>query len=92
MASVQAVDLRTGRERWDVTVSDYKNGSSMTLAPLAVKDKIIVGISGGEFGVRGFIDAYDAKTGTQRFRASTPGCQLPRPGSTRITKACAAWT
>jgi alcohol dehydrogenase (cytochrome c) len=62
------IDVNTGKERWDVTVADYKLGYSMTAAPLAVKDKIIVGISGGEFGIRGFLDAYDAKTGTQAWR------------------------
>jgi alcohol dehydrogenase (cytochrome c) len=68
------IDLNTGKERWDVVVADYKPGHSLTLAPLAVKDKIIVGISGGEFGVRGFLDAYDAKTGAQGWRFWTiPG-------------------
>ena len=51
------------RVRWDVTMADYKTGYSSTGAPLAVKDKIITGMAGGEYGVRGFIDAYDAKTG-----------------------------
>jgi alcohol dehydrogenase (cytochrome c) len=68
------LDLRTGRERWDVTIADYKTGHSLTVAPLAVKDKIIVGISGGEFGIRGFLDAYDAKTGERSWRFWTiPG-------------------
>ena len=62
------LDVNTGKERWDVTVADYRTGASMTAAPLAVKDKIIAGISGGEFGVRGFLDAYDAKTGARAWR------------------------
>jgi alcohol dehydrogenase (cytochrome c) len=70
------IDANTGRERWDVVVADYKVGYSMTAAPLAVKDKIIVGISGGEFGVRGFLDAYDAKTGARAWRFYT----IPGPG------------
>jgi len=70
------VDVNTGKERFDITVADYKTGHSMTLAPLAVKDKIIVGISGGEFGVRGFLDAYDAKTGERAWRFWT----VPAPG------------
>jgi alcohol dehydrogenase (cytochrome c) len=71
-----SLDLATGRERWDVTIADYKTGHSMTVAPLAVKDKIIVGISGGEFGIRGFLDAYDAKTGARAWRFWT----IPGPG------------
>ena len=67
-AHLVALDRRTGQVRWDVTVADYKTGHSLTLAPLAVKDKIVIGISGGEFGVRGFIDAYDAKTGKRAWR------------------------
>lgn len=62
------IDANTGKERWDKVVIDYKQGYSMTGAPLAVKDKIIVGIAGGELGIRGFIDAYDAKTGAQAWR------------------------
>ena len=62
------LDVNSGKERWDVTVADYHTGQSETLAPLAVKDKIIVGISGGEYGIRGFLDAYDAKTGARVWR------------------------
>jgi alcohol dehydrogenase (cytochrome c) len=62
------IDANTGKERWDEVVTDYKAGYSMTAAPLAVKDKIIVGISGGEFGIRGFLDAYDARTGAHAWR------------------------
>ncbi len=68
------LDLRTGKKRWEVKVADYKTGHSMTAAPLAVKDKIVVGISGGEYGIRGFLDAYDPKTGAQVWRFWTiPG-------------------
>src|SRR5438045_50371 len=73
---VVCIDANTGKERWDVIVADYKTGHSMTLAPLAVMDKIIVGISGGDFGVRGFLDAYDAKTGERAWRFWT----IPGPG------------
>jgi outer membrane protein assembly factor BamB len=52
-------------------MADYKHGYSSTGAPLAVKDKIISGMAGGEFGVRGFIDAYDAKTGKRIWRFKT---------------------
>jgi alcohol dehydrogenase (cytochrome c) len=70
------LDANTGKERWDRTISDYKLGHSMTLAPLAVKDKIIIGISGGDFGIRGFLDAYDATTGERAWRLWT----VPAPG------------
>src|SRR5437016_6027736 len=61
-AHVIALDAKTGNVAWDVAAVDYKNGYSFTLAPLAVKNFIVVGISGGEYGIRGFIDAYDADT------------------------------
>ncbi len=73
-AHLIALDARTGRVRWDTPLADYKLGFSSTGAPLAVKDKIITGIAGGEFGIRGFIDAYDAKTGKRVWRFNTiPG-------------------
>jgi alcohol dehydrogenase (cytochrome c) len=71
-----ALDMKTGRVRWDVEVADYRSANSITLAPLAVKDKIIVGIAGAEFGIRGFLDAYDAKTGKRVWRFWT----VPAPG------------
>ena len=75
-AHLIALDMRTGRIRWEVAVADYKTGYSITVAPLAVKDKIIIGVSGGELGVRGLIDAYDAKTGKRIWRFWT----VPGPG------------
>jgi alcohol dehydrogenase (cytochrome c) len=68
--------LRTGTERWDVTVGDHKIAHTITVAPLAVKDKIVVGIAGGDWGIRGFLDAYDAKTGKPCWRFWT----VPGPG------------
>jgi len=70
-AHLVALDARTGAVRWDAAMADPKLGYSGTGAPLAVKDKIIAGIAGGEFGVRGFIDAYDAKTGKRAWRFHT---------------------
>jgi alcohol dehydrogenase (cytochrome c) len=73
-AHLVALDARTGSVRWDVTLADPKLGYSGTGAPLAVKDKIIVGMAGGEYGVQGFLDAYDAKTGKRAWRFNTiPG-------------------
>jgi alcohol dehydrogenase (cytochrome c) len=77
-AHLVALDLRTGTERWDVVVGDYKVSHTITVAPLAVKDKIIVGIAGGDWGIRGFLDAYDAKTGKRSWRLWTvPGAGEP---------------
>lgn len=71
-----ALDARTGRVNWDVEVADWKLAYTLTAAPLAVKDKIIVGSAGAEYGVRGFLDAYDAKTGKRVWRLWT----TPSPG------------
>src|SRR5919201_1620349 len=63
-----ALDARSGVKRWQVHVADNASGHSITGAPLAVDGKIIVGVSGGEAGVRGFLDAYDARRGTRLWR------------------------
>jgi alcohol dehydrogenase (cytochrome c) len=73
---VVALDTRTGNVVWDVTAVDYRKGYSFTLAPLAIKNLVIVGISGGEYGISGFIDAYDANTGERKWRFHT----IPGPG------------
>ncbi len=70
-AHLIALNARTGALRWDVTMADYKLGYSSTGAPLALRDKIVIGMAGGEFGVRGFLDAYDAKTGQRAWRFYT---------------------
>jgi alcohol dehydrogenase (cytochrome c) len=73
-AHLVALDMRTGKARWDAVVADYKIGSAITVAPLVVKDKVIVGVAGGEYGIRGLLDAYDAKTGQRVWRFwTTPG-------------------
>src|SRR6184192_2161003 len=73
-AHVVALDAKTGRVMWDVEAADYRKGYAFTLAPLAIKDRVIVGVSGGEFGIRGFIDAYEAETGKRIWRFYTiPG-------------------
>jgi alcohol dehydrogenase (cytochrome c) len=71
-----ALDAGTGRKRWDVQVVEYQKGYSLTLAPLVIKDKVLVGPAGGEMGIRGFIAAYDAKTGREVWRFNT----IPGPG------------
>src|SRR5204863_7665089 len=69
-----ALDRKTGKEVWDSAVEEPKNGYSVTLAPLVVKNKVIVGVAGGDFASRGFIDAYDAETGARSWRFYTvPG-------------------
>lgn len=68
---VIALDSKTGNVVWDITAADYREGYVFTLAPLAVKDKIIVGVSGGEYGIRGFVDAYSAETGKRLWRFNT---------------------
>ncbi|MEO7650024.1 MAG: PQQ-binding-like beta-propeller repeat protein, partial [Bryobacteraceae bacterium] len=71
-----ALDSKSGIERWKVKVEEYKPGYSMTLAPLAIRGKVLVGVSGGEAGIRGFVDAYDAKSGKRAWRFYT----IPGPG------------
>jgi alcohol dehydrogenase (cytochrome c) len=75
-AHVIALDAKTGAVVWDVVAADYRIGHSFTVAPLALKNLIVIGISGGEYGVRGFIDAYDADTGDRKWRFYT----VPGPG------------
>src|SRR5436190_10849735 len=75
-AHLLALDMKTGTIAWDATLEDYKIGYASTIAPLVVKDKVIVGVAGGEFGIRGFIDAYDAQTGKRAWRFYT----IPGPG------------
>src|SRR5919197_3640703 len=70
-AHLLALDMKTGAVVWDVVLEDYKTGYAATLAPLVVKDKVIVGVAGAEFGIRGFIDAYDAQTGKRAWRFFT---------------------
>ena len=73
---LMAFDGKTGAVKWDVTVMDYKAGYSITLAPLVVKDKVIIGTAGGEYGIRGFLEAYEATSGKKLWRFYT----IPGPG------------
>ncbi|HWQ33027.1 MAG TPA: PQQ-dependent dehydrogenase, methanol/ethanol family [Blastocatellia bacterium] len=71
-----ALDARTGAVRWETKVEDNGTGHSITAAPLAIDGRVIVGVAGGEAGIRGFLDAYDAKTGKLVWRCWT----IPGPG------------
>jgi alcohol dehydrogenase (cytochrome c) len=62
-AKLVALDARTGSEVWSQQVGDPEKGYSETMAPTAVDGKILIGTNGGEFGIRGFVKAYDAKDG-----------------------------
>jgi alcohol dehydrogenase (cytochrome c) len=75
-AHLVAIDARTGAKLWDKALADLKLGYSITMAPLVVKDRVVVGLGGGEFGIRGFLTALDAKTGEERWKFYT----IPGPG------------
>ena len=92
-AHLLAMDKATGKVLWDTTFDDYKIGHTGIVAPLIVKDKVIIGNSGGDLPTRGYIDAYDAATGARVWRfytipaAGEPGSEtwslpegLPRGG------------
>jgi len=72
-AHTVAVDAATGQEKWRTQMGDINIGESMTMAPLVVKDRVLVGVSGGEFGVRGWAAGLDAKTGEVAWRAYSTG-------------------
>jgi alcohol dehydrogenase (cytochrome c) len=75
-AYLVAVNATTGEEQWKVPVGRADVGYSIMHAPLVVKDKVIVGVGGGEYGIRGFIAAFDPKTGREAWRFNT----IPGPG------------
>ncbi|MEJ2870578.1 PQQ-dependent dehydrogenase, methanol/ethanol family [Actinomycetospora sp. OC33-EN08] len=75
-AHLIALDATTGEKVWDTTNGDVRAGESGSAAPLIVKDMVVVGSAGGEFGVRGHLDAFDAQTGERRWRCYT----VPKPG------------
>jgi alcohol dehydrogenase (cytochrome c) len=75
-AQLIALDAKTGELAWKKRIGDTREGHTATGAPLIVKDKVVVGISGGEYGVRGYLDAYDIETGERAWRFWT----VPGPG------------
>src|SRR5436190_3171818 len=75
-AQLIAIDAKTGKALWKTAVAKTTDGYSITHAPLVVKDKVIVGVGGGEYGIRGFIAAYDAATGKEAWKFYT----IPAPG------------
>ena len=75
-AHVIALDVKTGEEVWRTQSIDFRQGYSFTVAPLIVDGVVIVGISGGEYGIRGYIEGYDAQTGERVWRTYT----IPEPG------------
>ena len=75
-AHVVALDAETGEHVWDRKLEDYQAGYYMTLAPMIVDGNVMVGVSGGEFGIRGFVEASDWETGEQVWKTYT----IPGPG------------
>jgi len=75
-AHLVALDAKGGRPLWNIKVANASAGYAMTLAPLVIKDKVIVGVAGGEFGIRGFVAAFDVHSGREMWRTYT----VPGPG------------
>ncbi len=75
-AVLVALDAKSGGEVWTTTVADNSQGYYMSLAPLVVGSTVMIGVSGGEYGVRGFIAAYDIETGRERWKTY----MVPAPG------------
>ncbi|MEV0065791.1 MULTISPECIES: PQQ-dependent dehydrogenase, methanol/ethanol family [unclassified Amycolatopsis] len=75
-AQLVALDATTGQKVWQKTIGDVRAGESASIAPLVIKDTLITGSAGGEYGVRGHIDCWDLETGERRWRTYT----VPKPG------------
>jgi alcohol dehydrogenase (cytochrome c) len=84
-----ALDASTGKPVWQKVFVDVRAGESATMAPLIVKDKVIVGSSGAEYGVRGHIDAFDLRSGERLWRRYA----VPKPGEpgSHTWKTAGAW-
>jgi alcohol dehydrogenase (cytochrome c) len=81
-AHVMAIDMSNGKTIWKSKAADYKEGYSQTHAPLIAGGVLITGISGGEYGVRGFLDGWDLKTGKQIWRQYTVAAPDQKGGDT----------
>jgi len=95
-ARLVALNAKDGSFAWEQKIDEWKNGYSSTGAPLVVKDKVIVGIAGAEYGVRGYLRAYDAATGKEIWtRHTIPGPGEPGnetwPGETWKTGGGSTW-
>jgi alcohol dehydrogenase (cytochrome c) len=95
-ARLVALNAKDGTVAWEQKIDAWKNGYSSTGAPLVVKDKVIVGIAGAEYGVRGYLRAYDAATGKEVWtRHTVPGPGEPGndtwPGETWKTGGGSTW-
>jgi alcohol dehydrogenase (cytochrome c) len=75
-AILVALDAKTGKEVWTAKVADYRQGYYTSIMPLVADGKVMLGMSGGELGIRGFIAAYDAETGKEAWRTYA----VPAPG------------
>src|SRR5262249_33790796 len=75
-AHLLALDANSGQRKWDTTVADFHKSSSITSAPLTIGDRVVVGISGGDFGSPGFIAAFSAADGHKLWQFDT----VPGPG------------
>ena len=75
-AHLVALDRMTGKVIWDVAVGDLKKANAITAAPLVIKNMVIIGVAGGDFSSRGYIDAYDAQSGERLWHFNT----IPNPG------------
>jgi alcohol dehydrogenase (cytochrome c) len=96
-AVLAALDARTGKEAWTAAVADNRSGYYMTLAPLVADGKVMVGVSGGELGIRGFVAAYDPETGRQLWKTyavpapGEPGSETWPPGDQWKTGGGSVW-
>ncbi len=96
-AKLLAFDRRSGKIVWETTVAPYTDGISITSAPLIVRNLAIIGIGGGEYGVRGFFDAYDVKSGNRIWRHYTVPADGDEgadswAGNSNETGGAPAWT
>ena len=75
-AKLEAFNAADGKVAWEAKIDEWKNGVTTNSAPLVVGDHVIIGVSGGEYGVRGYLKSYNAKTGAQEWQTYT----IPAPG------------